>query len=141
MKLGDVNVNKRIIIGGLWIWMQRTTKDNLHFFKKGGGLQIALLDDFTMETSHCKLLQSIQRPSTSKSFLTQFRWIKENVPDWQETVVCSPDEGGTRRAGILAEKLHLPMALIHKESFNEDHIISGNVHDKKVRHLSYGVLN
>ena len=61
-----------------------------------------------------------------------FRWIKENVPDWQQTVVCSPDEGGTRRAGILAEKLHLPMALIHKESFNEEHIISGNVHDKKV---------
>lgn len=60
------------------------------------------------------------------------RWIKENVPDWQETVVCSPDEGGTRRAGVLAEKLHLPMALIHKESFNEEHIISGNVQDKKV---------
>ena len=68
--------------------------------------------------------------------LPHFRWIKENVPDWQETVVCSPDEGGTRRAGVLAEKLHLPMALIHKESFNEDHIISGNVHNKKVRHLT-----
>ena len=62
-----------------------------------------------------------------------FRWIRENVVDWQQTVVCSPDEGGTRRAGILAEKLHLPMALIHKESFNEEHIISGNVQDKKVR--------
>ena len=65
------------------------------------------------------------------------RWIKENISSWQESVVCSPDEGGTRRAGwvssqasdvivtstlfyrILAEKLHLPMALIHKESFNE----------------------
>ena len=64
--------------------------------------------------------------------LSCFRWIKENVPDWQHTVVCSPDEGGTRRAGILAEKLHLPMALIHKESINEEHIISGNVQDKKV---------
>ena len=47
------------------------------------------------------------------------RWIKENVSDWQQTVVCSPDEGGTRRAGILAEKLHLPMALIHKVSPHE----------------------
>ena len=65
------------------------------------------------------------------------RWIKENISSWQESVVCSPDEGGTRRAGwvsseasdvivisalfyrILAEKLHLPTALIHKESFNE----------------------
>ena len=70
---------------------------------------------------------------TIHSHHSLFRWIKENVPDWQETVVCSPDEGGTRRAGILAEKLHLPMALIHKESFNEEHIISGNVQDKKVR--------
>jgi len=60
------------------------------------------------------------------------RWIKENVPDWQEAVVCSPDEGGTRRAGILAEKLRLPMALIHRESFNEEHFISGNVQDKQV---------
>jgi len=60
------------------------------------------------------------------------RWIKENVPSWQSAVVCSPDEGGTRRAGILAEKLHLPMALIHRESFNEEHIISGNVRDKQV---------
>ena len=47
--------------------------------------------------------------------------------------MCSPDEGGTRRAGILAEKLHLPMALIHKESINEGHIITGNVQDKKVK--------
>ena len=76
------------------------------------------------------------------------RWIKENILNWQSAVVASPDEGGTRRAGwglqsadsddlilhyrILAEKLHLPMALIHKESFNEDHIISGNVQDKQV---------
>ena len=28
-----------------------------------------------------------------------FRWIKENVPDWAQAVVASPDEGGTRRAG------------------------------------------
>ena len=61
-------------------------------------------------------------------------------------MVCSPDEGGTRRAGILAEKLHLPMALIHKESFNEEHIISGNVHDKKVSvasglFIKIGIIN
>lgn len=60
------------------------------------------------------------------------RWIQENIPGWQQAVVCSPDEGGTRRAGILAEKLRLPMALIHRESFNEEHIISGNVRDKQV---------
>ena len=56
------------------------------------------------------------------------RWIKENVSDWQQTVVCSPDEGGTRRAGILAEKLHLPMALIHKVSPHEVGIIHPCTH-------------
>lgn len=69
------------------------------------------------------------------------RWIKENVPDWSQAVVASPDEGGTRRAGVLAETLRLPMALIHRqggrggeggEDFNEEHIISGNVRDKQV---------
>ena len=79
------------------------------------------------------LMNQQEKSVTLSLYEIMFRWIKENVPDWQHTVVCSPDEGGTRRAGILAEKLHLPMALIHKESFNEDHIISGNVQDKKVR--------
>jgi len=60
------------------------------------------------------------------------RWIQENIPAWPQAVVCSPDEGGTRRAGHLAENLRLPMALIHRESFNEEHIISGNVRDKQV---------
>jgi len=60
------------------------------------------------------------------------RWIKENVPEWAQAVVASPDEGGTRRAGVLAETLRLPMALIHRESFNEEHIISGNVRDRQV---------
>ena len=31
--------------------------------------------------------------------VSHFRWIKENVPDWVQAVVASPDEGGTRRAG------------------------------------------
>ena len=31
--------------------------------------------------------------------VSNFRWIKENVPDWVQAVVASPDEGGTRRAG------------------------------------------
>jgi len=61
------------------------------------------------------------------------RWIRENVGDWSQAVVCSPDEGGTRRAGVLAEALRLPMALIHKQmSISEEHIISGNVRDKQV---------
>ena len=56
------------------------------------------------------LLQLVQKecPSLVSPFLPLnifvtisniFRWIKENVPDWAQAVVASPDEGGTRRAG------------------------------------------
>lgn len=60
------------------------------------------------------------------------RWVKENVSCWENAVVCSPDEGGTRRAGILAERLRLPMALIHRDRVNSEHIISGDVRAKTV---------
>jgi len=60
------------------------------------------------------------------------RWVKENVVDWEQSVVCSPDEGGTRRAGMLAERLRLPMALIHRDRINSEHIISGDVESRTV---------
>jgi len=60
------------------------------------------------------------------------RWVKENVLGWEAGVVCSPDEGGTRRAGQLAERLRLPMALIHRDRINSEHIISGDVSGKTV---------
>ncbi|XP_023331550.1 ribose-phosphate pyrophosphokinase 2 [Eurytemora carolleeae] len=59
-------------------------------------------------------------------------WVKENVSGWESSVVCSPDEGGTRRAGMLAERLRLPMALIHRDRLNSEHIISGDVKNKTV---------
>jgi len=60
------------------------------------------------------------------------RWVKENICGWESGVVCSPDEGGTRRAGMLAERLRLPMALIHRDRVNSEHIISGDVRGKTV---------
>lgn len=60
------------------------------------------------------------------------RWVKENIPGWEAAVVCSPDEGGTRRAGIMAERLRLPMALIHRDRINAEHIISGDVKGRTV---------
>jgi len=60
------------------------------------------------------------------------RWVKENIAGWEAAVVCSPDEGGTRRAGIMAERLRLPMALIHRDRINAEHIISGDVKGRTV---------
>jgi len=42
-------------------------------------------------------------------------WIKENVPDWQNCVIVSPDAGGAKRVTSLSDKMNLDFALIHKE--------------------------
>ena len=42
-------------------------------------------------------------------------WIKENVPDWQNCVIVSPDAGGAKRVTSLSDKLNVDFALIHKE--------------------------
>lgn len=43
------------------------------------------------------------------------RWIKENVPDWRNCVIVSPDAGGAKRATSIADKLKVNCAIIHKE--------------------------
>lgn len=59
-------------------------------------------------------------------------WIRTNVPEWEESVIVSPDAGGTRRAGALADLLNLPVAIIHRDRINQEHVISGTVADKQV---------
>ncbi|PVU86035.1 hypothetical protein BB559_006705 [Furculomyces boomerangus] len=43
------------------------------------------------------------------------RYIKENITDWKNAVIVSPDAGGAKRATSLADHLDLDFALIHKE--------------------------
>lgn len=43
------------------------------------------------------------------------RWIKENVPDWRNCTIVSPDAGGAKRATSMADKLKVNCAIIHKE--------------------------
>ena len=40
------------------------------------------------------------------------RWIRSNVPDWQEAVVVSKNPGGTKRATSLADALKLNFAMV-----------------------------
>ena len=68
------------------------------------------------------------------------KWIRENVPDWQESIVVSPDAGGAKRSALnflvhrawimikksmiflyhrvtsIADRLNIGFALIHKEA-------------------------
>ena len=40
-------------------------------------------------------------------------WITHNIPDWQNCIVVSPDEGGAKRSVMLANDLGLDFAMIH----------------------------
>ncbi|PUU76624.1 phosphoribosyltransferase-like protein [Tuber borchii] len=43
------------------------------------------------------------------------RYIKHNIPDYQNAVIVSPDAGGAKRATAIADALGMEFALIHKE--------------------------
>jgi ribose-phosphate pyrophosphokinase len=42
------------------------------------------------------------------------RYIQQNVPDFKEAVIVSPDAGGAKRATAIADDLNMEFALIHK---------------------------
>ncbi|KAL5012236.1 hypothetical protein ScPMuIL_010787 [Solemya velum] len=43
------------------------------------------------------------------------KWIKENIPDWRNSCIVSPDAGGAKRVTSIADRLNVDFALIHKE--------------------------
>jgi len=61
-------------------------------------------------------------------------WIKQNVPEWREAVIVSPDAGGTSRVTSLADRLQTDFALVHQDKgkINKKSSITliGNVKDK-----------
>lgn len=46
---------------------------------------------------------------------TLARWIKHNVPDWEDAVVVSKNPGGTKRVTALADSLKINFAMIHTD--------------------------
>ncbi|KAA0201458.1 hypothetical protein HAZT_HAZT006828 [Hyalella azteca] len=52
------------------------------------------------------------------------KWIKENISDWKNSIIVSPDAGGAKRVTSIADRLNVEFALIHKErkKVNEDKI-------------------
>ncbi|CAK7263266.1 ribose-phosphate pyrophosphokinase [Sporothrix epigloea] len=43
------------------------------------------------------------------------RYIQQNIPNYKEAVIVSPDAGGAKRATAIADSLSMDFALIHKE--------------------------
>ena len=60
---------------------------------------------------------------------TQIQWIKENIPDWKQMVMVSPDAGGTKRVTSIADRLKLEFAIVHMEKKSRGRVI-GDVRDK-----------
>ncbi|KZT36322.1 phosphoribosyl pyrophosphokinase [Sistotremastrum suecicum HHB10207 ss-3] len=42
-------------------------------------------------------------------------YIKQSIPNWQESIVVSPDAGGAKRVTAIADKLGVDFALIHRQ--------------------------
>jgi ribose-phosphate pyrophosphokinase len=45
------------------------------------------------------------------------RYIQQNIENYKDAVIVSPDAGGAKRATAIADSLGLAFALIHKGSF------------------------
>ncbi|XP_071446115.1 ribose-phosphate pyrophosphokinase 1 isoform X1 [Hetaerina americana] len=43
------------------------------------------------------------------------KWIRENIPEWRNSIIVSPDAGGAKRVTSIADRLNVEFALIHKE--------------------------
>lgn len=42
------------------------------------------------------------------------RYIMQNIPNYKEAVIISPDAGGAKRATAIADSMAVDFALIHK---------------------------
>ncbi|TPX37181.1 ribose-phosphate diphosphokinase [Synchytrium microbalum] len=63
------------------------------------------------------------------------KYIKENIPDYRNAVMVSPDAGGAKRATGIADKLNMNFAMVHKERRNvnsptSDMMLVGDVKNK-----------
>lgn len=43
------------------------------------------------------------------------KWIRENIANWKDSIIVSPDAGGAKRVVAIADRLNVGFALIHKE--------------------------
>merc|ERR1712121_597709 len=62
------------------------------------------------------------------------KWIKENIPEWRNSIIVSPDAGGAKRVTSIADRLNVDFALIHKERKKANEVSSmvlvGDAKDK-----------
>ncbi|KAI3382431.1 hypothetical protein SNEBB_003484 [Seison nebaliae] len=52
------------------------------------------------------------------------KWIRENIENFQSSIVVSPDAGGAKRVTAIADRLNTGFALIHKERKRANEVAS-----------------
>lgn len=66
---------------------------------------------------------------------TLARWIRHNIPDWENAVVVSKNPGGTKRVTALADSLKINFAMIHtdrrrtQDNFQKTKQLRATTHD------------
>ncbi|CAH1778388.1 unnamed protein product [Owenia fusiformis] len=62
------------------------------------------------------------------------KWIRENINEWRNSIIVSPDAGGAKRVTSIADRLNVEFALIHKERKKANEVASmvlvGDVKDR-----------
>lgn len=59
------------------------------------------------------------------------KYIKQCIPDWKNSIIVSPDAGGTKRVTSIASKLDLEIAIIHRPRNKSNSVtLIGNVNQK-----------
>ncbi|XP_076816549.1 ribose-phosphate pyrophosphokinase 2 isoform X1 [Clavelina lepadiformis] len=62
------------------------------------------------------------------------KWIRENIVEWKNSVIVSPDAGGAKRVTSIADRLNVEFALIHKERKKANEVdrmvLVGDVRDR-----------
>jgi ribose-phosphate pyrophosphokinase len=65
---------------------------------------------------------------------SMLKYIRQNIPNWKNAVIVSPDAGGAKRATSMADRMDLEFAIIHKERKKANEVsrmtLVGNVQGK-----------
>ncbi|GAA5870197.1 hypothetical protein JCM3774_002618 [Rhodotorula dairenensis] len=103
-------------------------------------LQIAGCDHVITMDLHASQIQGFFEVPVDNLWTepSMVRWVKENIPDWKNAIIVSPDAGGAKRATNLADRLDCDFALINRNRAKGDgpdaegkmELLVGDVKDK-----------
>lgn len=68
------------------------------------------------------------------------QWIKENVEDWEDSVVVSKNPGGTKRVTALADSLKINFAMIHTDRRRSKDLYAQNKDKQQLKQRKQSML-